>query len=47
MTRDNSLNDNIIKKSKKKFDSCKNDSKIVYEENLKINNKKILDINLK
>ena len=46
MTRDNSLNDNIIKKSKKKFDSCKNDSKIVYEENLKINNKKILDINL-
>ena len=48
MTRDNSINDHIIKKNKKNFDSCGNDRKIIYEEKLEINknNKKILDINL-
>ena len=48
MTRDNSINDNIIKKNKKNFDSCRNNSKIIYEEKLKINknNKKRLDSNL-
>jgi hypothetical protein len=48
MTRDNSINDNNIKKNKKNFYSYRNDRKIIYEENLKIskNYKKILDINL-
>ena len=48
ITRDNSINKNIIKNNKKKFDSYRNDSKIIYDEKLKIskNNKKISNINL-
>ena len=46
--KDNSLNDHIINKNQNKYDSFRNNSKIIYDEKMKLNknNKNILNINL-